>query len=168
MTTNTNTILFSKINPSSNAQIPSKRDEDMCYDVYACFDEDRMVIPPHSTILVPTGIASAMDSKYGISLRERGSTGSIGMKISSGQIDAGYRGSWFVALTNINELPISIDKDVTKTTITEDFILYPYTKAICQAKVEEVPKMEIREISYEELLKISSERGIGKIGSSGK
>ena len=32
----------------------------------------------------------------------------------------------------------------------------------------EVPKMAIEEISYEDLLKIESERGTGALGSSGK
>lgn len=161
-----NTIYFSKINP--NATTPNKREEDMAMDVYACFEEDRMVIPPHSTKLIPTGICSAFDKKWGISLRERGSTGSIGMKVSAGQIDSGYRGEWFVAITNINTIPISIDKEVEKTTITEDFIQYPYTKAIAQAKIEEVPVVNIQEIPYDELQEIKSERGKGRLGSSGK
>jgi len=161
-----NTIYFSKINP--NATTPNKREEDMAMDVYACFEEDRMVIPPHSTKLIPTGICSAFDKKWGISLRERGSTGSIGMKVSAGQVDSGYRGEWFVAITNINTIPISIDKEVEKTTITEDFIQYPYTKAIAQAKIEEVPVVNIQEIPYDELQEIKSERGKGRLGSSGK
>lgn len=32
----------------------------------------------------------------------------------------------------------------------------------------EVPKLEIQEMSYEDLLKIESERGLGALGSSGK
>lgn len=161
-----NTIYFSKINP--NATTPNKREEDMAMDVYACFEEDRMVIPPHSTKLIPTGICSAFDKKWGISLRERGSTGSIGMKVSAGQVDSGYRGQWFVAITNINTIPISIDKEVEKTTITEDFIQYPYTKAIAQAKIEEVPMVKIVEVTYNQIQDIVSERGKGKMGSSGK
>ena len=47
-------------------------------------------------------------------------------------------------------------------------IIYPYTKAICQALLLPVPKVEIEEISLEELKAIPSERGEGKLGSSGK
>ena len=47
-------------------------------------------------------------------------------------------------------------------------IYYPYTKGICQAIMVEVPKMAIKEISYEDLLKIESKRGTGALGSSGK
>lgn len=165
---NNEKIYFAKVDVNSDAKIPTKRDEDMAYDVYAYFNKNRMIIPPHSTKLIPTGIASAFDKKWGISLRERGSNGSIGMKVSAGQIDSGYRGEWFVAITNTNAIPIYIDKDVDKTTHTEDCILYPYIKAICQAKIEEVPQIEIEEITYDELKSISSERGTGKLGSSGK
>lgn len=161
-----NTIYFAKL--KEGAKIPTKIEENMCYDIYACFDQDNFIINPHSTALVPTGICSAFDSKWGISLRERGSTGSIGMKTSAGQIDSGYRGEWFVALTNTNDKPIVISKEVEKTTITEDYIFYPYSKAICQAKVEEVPVIEIQEIDADVLKQIPSIRGEGKLGSSGK
>jgi dUTPase len=46
--------------------------------------------------------------------------------------------------------------------------VYPYSKAIAQALVVPVPKVEIEEISYEELQNIKSERGLGALGSSGK
>ena len=171
-----NEILFAKLKGS--AIIPSKIDENMAYDVYACFENDRMVIQPQETKLIPTGICSAFNKKWGVSLRERGSNAifkdsngkefSIGMKVSAGQIDSGYRGEWFIAITNTNNMPISIDKNVKKVTVTEDFILYPYSKAACQAKFEEVPVMDVKEISLEELKAIPSMRGDGKIGSSGK
>ena len=41
-------------------------------------------------------------------------------------------------------------------------------KAIAQAEVCEVPKMDEKEISYEELKNIPSKRGTGALGSSGK
>lgn len=46
--------------------------------------------------------------------------------------------------------------------------VYPYSKAIAQALVIPVPKVEIEEISYDELKEIKSERGMGKLGSSNK
>ena len=70
-------IKFAKVRP--NAIIPSKRDEDMGFDIYACFDEDYIVINPHETKLIPTGIASACTSDYGFLVFERGSTGSKGI-----------------------------------------------------------------------------------------
>jgi dUTP pyrophosphatase len=47
-------------------------------------------------------------------------------------------------------------------------ILYPYSKAIAQALVVPVPKIEVEEISYTELKEIKSERGMGSLGSSNK
>ena len=47
-------------------------------------------------------------------------------------------------------------------------IVYPYSKAIAQAEVCEVPVMNQYEVSYEELKAIPSERGTGALGSSGK
>lgn len=47
-------------------------------------------------------------------------------------------------------------------------MIYPYSKAIAQLVVHEVPKMNVKEISYEELQKIPSKRGTGALGSSGK
>ena len=50
----------------------------------------------------------------------------------------------------------------------EGCIVYPYEKGICQCMMVEVPKLQIEEMSYEDLLKIESERGTGALGSSGK
>ena len=47
-------------------------------------------------------------------------------------------------------------------------IFYPDTKAIAQLVLHEVPNIPIEEISYEELLKIPSNRGTGKLGSTNK
>ncbi len=53
-------------------------------------------------------------------------------------------------------------------TAVENSIIYPYTKAIAQAVVHEVPEMTIEEINYDALLTIPSKRGTGSLGSSGK
>lgn len=54
------------------------------------------------------------------------------------------------------------------TNAFSDAIVYPYEKAIAQCMMVEVPKLAIEEMSYDELLKIESERGTGALGSSGK
>ena len=174
-------IKFAKVNP--NAIIPSKRDEDMGFDIYACFDEDYIVIKPHETKLIPTGLASAGSSEYGFLLRERGSPGSKGIALMAGVIDSGYRNEWFVGLTNTTEKTLFISKlseeetyksyyddvidDIFVDLISTSFV-YPYSKAIAQALIIEVPKTEVEEISYDELKEIQSERGLGKLGSSNK
>lgn len=156
-------VKFAKVRP--DAKIPSKRDEDMGFDIYACFDEDYLVIYPHTTKLVPTGIASSCDVGYGFVLRERGSTGSKGIALRAGVIDSGYRNEWFVGLTNTTNKMLIISKDNIEGF---ESIIYPYSKAIAQALVIPVPKTEVEEISYEELQNIKSERGLGALGSSGK
>ena len=188
-------IKFAKVHP--NAIIPSKRDEDMGFDIYACFDEDYIVINPHETKLVPTGIASACSPKYGFLVFERGSTGSKGIARRCGVIDSGYRNEWFIGLTNTTDKTLCITKlsdeetrrqyaedevnkvkfanEVAKNLYTElmeedatRFIFYPYSKGIAQALVVPVPKTEVEELSYDELKTIKSERGMGALGSSNK
>lgn len=192
MTTN---VKFAKVRP--DAKIPNKRDEDMGFDIYACFNEDYIVIEPHETKLISTGIASACDSDYGFLVFERGSTGSKGIARRCGVIDSGYRNEWFIGLTNTTRKTLCITKlsdEDTKRRYVEDminqakfaneftkkvyqeameddanrFVFYPYSKAIAQALVVPVPKVQIGEISYEELQNIKSERGLGALGSSGK
>lgn len=196
----TNDLIFAKVRPS--AIIPTKKDENAGYDIYANFEEDFMVIPPHSTKLIPTGIASATTDNYYLQVHERGSTGSKGMKYGAGVIDSSYRGEIFICINNTNNVEIvisklTLDELIEKYGETEDFyegeyvflrygddkydyacladskydnisIIHPYDKAIAQLIVHEVPKMNVREITYEELIAIPSERGSGALGSSGK
>lgn len=172
------TVKFAKTKP--NAIIPTKRLEDAGYDVYPCFDEDYIIIKPHTTVIIPTGIASACDTDYCFVLHERSSTGTKGMAQRCGIIDSGYRGEWGVPITNTNDIPIVICKKESITDFNDfasillfqygeaNYILYPYEKAICQALVLPVPEVEIEEYTYEELKAIPSERGTGRLGSSGK
>lgn len=166
-------IKFAKVRP--DAIIPSKRDEDMGYDIYACFDEDYIVINPHETKLIPTGIASACDPGYGFLLFERGSTGSKGIARRCGVIDSGYRNEWFVGLTNTTNKVMFISKLSEEETynmyydkIMPESFVYPYSKAIVQAIVTQVLETNEEELTYEDLKAIPSERGFGKLGSSNK
>ena len=189
-----NDLVFAKVRP--DAIIPSKNTEDAGYDIYANFEEDYLVIPSNETVLVPTGIASAMTDKYYLNVAERGSTGKIGMKYGAGIVDSSYRGEIFVCLNNVSNKDIVISKLSTEELIEkygvkeDEFsllsyntnehggnvilddpsftVVYPYSKAIAQLLVHEVPKMDIKEISYEELKQIPSKRGTGSLGSSGK
>ena len=165
-------IKFAKVRPT--AIIPTKRIEDAGFDIYANFEEDFILIPPHETIMIPTGIASACDTDYCFVLKERGSTGTKGMAQRCGIIDSGYRSEWFVPITNTTDDYIMITKsdnigtDVFGSIPMKKIIRYPYEKAICQALVIPVPKVTVEEITYDELKAISSDRGMGALGSSGK
>lgn len=175
-------IYFAKVRP--DAIIPSKRDEDAGYDIYACFDEDYMMIAPHETKLIPTGIASACDNGYCFILKERGSTGTKGIAQRCGIIDSGYRNEWFVPVTNTNNKWIVICKKTMTEENLKDAIwkerekfkdvlhfeiqCYPYEKAISQALVVPVPQTTVEEVSLDILKSFKSERGDGALGSSGK
>lgn len=161
-------IKFAQLRP--DAIIPSKRQEDGGLDIYACFDADWIEIMPHSSKLIPTGIASAFDHNWRLVFKERSSTGVKNIKVNAGIIDSGFRGEHMVCIYNGNDKPLYITKymDGEQAPETADAILYPYTKAIAQALVEQSPDVSIEVIDIEDLRNISSERGDGMIGSSGK
>lgn len=167
-------IYFAKVKPE--AKIPERDEWNAGMDLYPCFDEDYMIIPPHTTALVPTGIASAIPVDYYIQIYERGSTGSKGIKYGAGVIDSSYRGEWFLATTNTNDKPLLISKlnledmdAVSRELIEKAYVIYPYSKALFQGVVHNVHnELEKEEISFDELSKIPSKRGSGKLGSSGK
>ena len=161
-------LLFAKVR--EGAVIPTKRDEDAGRDLYACFDEDFMIIKSLETKMIPTGIATAFSSQYYAQIQERGSTGTKGMKYGAGVIDSGYRNEWFVPITNCNDKDLIIVKKDAKLNFDKgyEYIAYPYEKAIAQFVMIEVPKFIESEVSLEELQSIKSERGMGALGSSGK
>ena len=163
-------IYWAKV--KDEAIIPTKRQEDAGYDMYPCFTEDYMEIEPLTTRLVPLGIASAFDAQYVLILKERGSSGTKGIAQRSGVIDSGYRGEYMAPVTNVNQKPLRIaKKEVVETWSEEEkakYLIYPYEKAICQGVLLVMPSVENEEISYEELKKMESLRGQGRLGSSGK
>jgi dUTP pyrophosphatase len=172
-------VQWAKVN--ENAIIPSKRKEDGCYDIRALPSDEDIVIKPKEIVEVRTGIASAFSPNMRVDVkRERGSSGSIGLVPRCGQIDSGYRGEWFLKFQTSTNATIILTKSVSKVThiyhrkwkyipfIKDHIIYYPFTKAVCQAAFEFVPDTNDNEISYEKLKSIPSERGMGKLGSSGK
>ena len=172
-----NEIVFAKIKP--DAKIPSKRDEDAGYDMWACFDGDFFVVEPGQTKGVPTGIAVAFNKKYYAQVEERSSMAKAGIKKSGGVMDSGYRGEYVIMTYNTLNIPFVISK-LDFEEIPNKFIVagkkykkdkikfHPYSKAICQIVLQEIPVLKTRELSYEDLMKITSERMTGGFGSSDK
>lgn len=165
------TIYFARVKDS--AKIPFKREEDAGYDIFACVDHPFIQIPAFATVQIPTGISSAFSSKYYFQLHERGSTGIMGISQRSGVIDSGYRGEWFVPITNLNSRTLyivnsSVANDFVPSDPWEDCLVFNGEKAICQAILLPVPKIRIAEVSKEELNKMVSLRGEGCLGSSRK
>ncbi len=164
-------IYFTRLRPE--AVIPSKRAEDAGYDVYACLESDWLELAPHETKPLPTGIASAFSADWYFHIGERGSTGAKGISKRAGVIDSGFRGEWFILLTNLNDVPLFFVKPEAETRLREtlggrEAVLYPTSKAIAQAMLLPVPRTEIEEISPEALAAMGSERGAGSLGSSNK
>lgn len=130
-----------------------------------------MYFAPHETRMVPTGLVSAFDKSYQVFIKERGSTGTKGIGQRAGVIDSGYRGEWLIPVTNHNDKPLLITKETRPSAIDvleDDYIVYPFSKAICQAAVVPVPPVRVEEVSVDEIRSIGSERGEGRLGSSGK
>ena len=164
-------IFWAKV--KEGAHIPTKRDEDAGDDLYPCFDEDYRMIAPHEVTMIPLGVASAFSKQRVVLLKERGSTGTQNMAQRSGVIDSGFRGEYMCPISNLNDDVILViakahvkECDLPQTSLA--YRIIPYEKAICQALILELPSMECKTISYDELLTMKSERMEGKLGSSGK
>lgn len=165
-----------------DAKIPSKKREDAGYDIYASFKENELVCPKGVTTFVPTGLCYAivgtdgqMDVNWYLNLKhERGKTATVSMAILAGVSDSGYRDNVFIAITPLEkDIVISksvsdVQRDVKYKYRDGDCILYPYEKAIAQATVDLVVDAVIQEDTVDNVKAVPSERGDGKVGSSGK
>lgn len=189
-----NQLIFAKV--KQNAIIPTKRDEDCAYDIYTC-ETETIVIKPCSLRMIDTGIAIACNKVYFPKFFDKGGMGSKGIIVGAGVGDSGYRDSYFIPLINTNKdktviITTQSDEDIEGCThfdlqqnkfITLDFnrdveashyvkkencIIKPISKAITQFVMLPVPTFNIKELSWDELKNIKSERGLGKLGSSGK
>lgn len=158
---------------NSIAKIPTKREEDAGFDIYSDSIED-IILKPNETKFFSTGLRSAFPSNFWIEIKERGSTGAVGLSVRSGVIDSGYRGEWKIMLTNVNKYPVIFSHTVDKVTYIKSKIfknkikkvIYPLSKAIAQAVV--IPLPHIICSSWDETQIEVSERGKTGWGASGK
>lgn len=169
---NNNLIIYwDKLN--ENAKVPTKRDEDAGFDIYSDSAED-IILKPNETKFFSTGLRSAFPKEFWIEIKERGSTGAVGLSVRSGVIDSGYRGEWKIMLTNVNKYPVIFSHTVDKVTYVKGKIfknkvkkvIYPLSKAIAQAVVIPLPHIECRPWNETEIE--SSTRGESGWGASGK
>ena len=165
------TIYWDKLN--ENAKVPTKRREDAGLDIYTI--DDGVILKPLETKMFNTGLKSAFSKDFWIEIKERGSTGTIGLSVRSGVIDSGYRGEWKIVLTNVNNFPVEFSskvKEVTRVYYKWPFnkrikkIIYPTRKAIAQAVVIPLPLVYNSPWSERDIQ--VSERGEGGWGASGK
>jgi dUTP pyrophosphatase len=167
----TSTIYFARTNP--RAIIPTKREEDGAFDIYALTDKphEDIIIEPNQIVTVRTGIASAFSPLFRFNAaRERSSSGSQGIGLRCGQIDSGYRGEWFLKLQSTTDKRIIITEtvDVVGFDKEHNTIYWPMKKAVAQAAFEFSVPVQTDVVDIDKLSEIPSERGMGKLGSSGK
>lgn len=156
------------------ATMPSKRDEDAGFDIYSDAAED-IILKPSETKFFSTGLRSAFPSNFWIEIKERGSTGAVGLSVRSGVIDSGYRGEWKIMLTNVNKYPVVFSHSVDKVTYVKGKIfknkikkvIYPLSKAIAQAVVIPLPHIQCK---WDKAMVdgTKSDRGQTGWGASGK
>ena len=159
-------IQVAKMHP--DAVIPTKRDEDAGYDLYPCFEDEYMWIPPHRTVIIPTKLRVKIPCGYYLQFFERGSTGVRGIGQRAGVIDSGYTGELMVPITNHTEEFLIIAKKSFNAYDREKEALYPYEKAICQAVLLPVPQSDFIEVDESVIEGYNTKRGEGSLGSSGK
>jgi len=159
-------IYFAKI--KDEAQIPSKRDSDFGFDLYACFNEDEIIIRPNEVKIINTGIISAFSKKYGCLIEERGSTGTKCMSVRAGVFDSNYRGEWLIPINNTSNKVIRISKAFDSVMENDLEIFYPYKKAVAQACFFVNPKLKVEEVDVSFINEMTSVRGDGRLGSTGK
>lgn len=133
-----------------NATVPMRGSKDAAgWDLYACINEP-IVIEPHTTAKIPTGIATELPSgTFGGVVARSGLATKYGIRVCQGLavIDSDYRGEWFVPLHN--------DTD-------ETFTLNPYERI---AQLIVIPYLDIKFTEVEELS--DTVRGCGGFGSTG-
>ncbi len=175
------------------AKVPTKRDEDAGFDIYTTETDIR--IPAHSQHLFATGIAAAVSKGWWLKVEDRGSTGSKGLHYHCGVIDTGYRDEIFICIKNDNPYDVIFTNDqkpgihshteqittsptwgditLTVAQIRQveviDYLVYPTSKAIAQIVPMKKPKVKSKEATAKKWAKLcNTERGTGKLGSSGK
>ena len=175
----------------SRAIIPTKKPQAAGFDIYTI--EKNITIEPFSQHLFSTGLQVAIEEGYWLAVWDRGSTGSKGLHVHCGVVDNDYRGEIFICIKNDNPYPVKFTDDeepgihshivkassvpednmlaiyMTKEVDFIDYLVYPCSKAIAQLIPMLQPLVSDSEATEEEweYLK-NTERGEGKLGSSGK
>ena len=153
-----------------NAIIPSKRMEDAGYDVYMLKPGHSVEIKPGETKMLDTGLKASFPINFVLLGRERGSTGTKGLRFGAGVIDSGYRGRIMIPINNTSNKPIVFldDEDFEKEKDRKDIIPYSQSKAIGQLLLVPVVHAEIIEVNKKTYDTFTSERGEGMLGSTKK
>src|SRR5258706_7761848 len=96
--------------PGAKAPTVAHPGEDLGYDLYA---SETVTFLPRGSALVPTGIAvqiwDASRKAMGALLRDKSSMASKRLIVTTGVIDAGYRGEIKVVMENLADHPATIE-----------------------------------------------------------
>ena len=161
-----------------NAIMPTyAHDTDAAMDIYCCED---ITINPGETVIVPTGIKTAIPKGYALLIQPRsGQSVKTKLRVANtpGLIDSGYRDEIGVIIENIEQPIQDIDyrfyegDSTTKPQIIIDSILHgkSYTlekgQRIAQMRLVEAPTVSWMKV--DDIREIEGDRG-GGFGSSGK
>ena len=172
-TRETKSIDFCWAVSDERVKIPEKRESDAGYDIYAFFEEDYIIVAPKQSRIINTGLYSALPENYFLEFKERSSTAKYNMGIRAGVIEGTYRGELLVCISNHNNVPLAIAKDTItekeiKQQVAPTTIIYPYEKAIVQGILRKIEPAQFTTIPLEELKKMTTIRGEGGFGSTGK
>jgi dUTP pyrophosphatase len=141
-------IKIKKVNP--NAIIPTRgSDYSAGYDLYACINSP-MIITPHETVKVGTGLAIELpDGYFGAIFARSGLATKNGLRPANcvGVCDSDYRGEYIVALHNDTDKP----QIINSMERIAQLIIMPYL---------EVEFNEVDELD-------NTKRGNGGFGSTG-
>lgn len=142
-------IKFKKLKES--AIVPTRGSKSAAgYDLYACLDNGLM-IPPHTTVPVGTGLAMEIQEGYfGAIVARSGIATKRGLRPANciGVIDSDYRGEFIVALHNDTDVAQVIEKN---------------------ERIAQLVIMQQFSVDFIETDKLSeTERNTGGFGSSGR
>ena len=142
-------IKFKKLNPK--AIVPTQAHPgDAGMDLYACI-ESPVVIAPHKTVKIGTGLAFALpQNTFGAIFARSGLATKNGVRPSNcvGVCDLAYRNEYIVALHNDSDEPYTVNPNER----IAQLIIMPYIPS----QLVEVAELD------------KTERGMGGFGSSGK
>ena len=83
------------------------REGDACMDMYA---DENIVLMPHQTCIISTGIAVELPSGYEGLVRGRSGLAVDGITVHLGTIDETYRGNVGIIVTNTRSLPMVVQR----------------------------------------------------------
>jgi len=98
------------LDPGARLPVVAHPGEDLGYDVFAL---EAVVLVPHHTVRVRTGIAiearhPETGAPLGLLVRDRSSMAARGLATTAGVIDPGYRGEVLIVMTNLGETPVEL------------------------------------------------------------